>query len=93
MQCSPKGLAVILSILSALDLHGQAHAGTISGSVADEGQPVSGAMVTDFSPDPKRRETVYADGEGRFRLMVDFTGELSLALFTGKPDPNVRKPF
>jgi streptogramin lyase len=54
------------------------HAGTISGTVMDQGKPLPGAMVTAFSTDNKRRETVYADATGRYALTVDFAGKLSV---------------
>jgi len=44
----------------------------------DQGKPLPGAMVTAFSADKQRRETVYADAAGRYTLSVDFAGKLTV---------------
>ena len=69
---------VCLAFPLAMLMPSQGEAGTITGSVSDHGQAIAGAMVTAFSPDQKRRETVYTDGQGRFSLSVDFAGDLTL---------------
>ena len=72
------GLAVSLSLAALMTAPASGHAGTISGTVMDQGKPLPGAMVTLFSTDNKRRETVYADATGRYTLTVDFAGKLTV---------------
>lgn len=72
------GLAVSLSLAALVTAPASGHAGTISGAVMNEGKPLAGAMVTAFSADTKRRETVYADAAGRYTLSVDFGGRLNV---------------
>jgi len=72
------GLAVSLSLAALMTAPASGHAGTISGTVMDQGKPLPGAMVTAFSADNKRRETVYADAAGRYTLTVDFAGKLTV---------------
>ena len=72
------GSAVSLAILLGIGQPLGACAGTLNGTVTDRGQPLAGAMVTAFSSDQKRRETVYADAAGRYSLSVDFAGKLSV---------------
>ena len=77
MKFNPKGLALSLSMLGAALLT-PAQAGTINGSVQHMGQPLAGAMVTVFSADNKRRETVYTDSRGHYAIAVDYTGSLTV---------------
>lgn len=72
------GLAVSLSLATLMSAPASAHAGTINGTVTDQGKPLPGAMVTAFSADNKRRETVYADAAGRYTLTMDFAGKLTV---------------
>ena len=65
--------AAALALLAA-----PAGAATFSGTVTSQGQPVAGAMVTAFDAAKKRRDTVYTDAAGRYRLSVDFGGAIGL---------------
>ncbi len=78
MSLFSKGSAVSLSLCALWGLQLPAQAGVLGGTVMDHGQPLAGAMVTAFSVDQKRRDTVYADSKGRFTLSVDFAGELTV---------------
>jgi len=64
--------------LSLLIFCDSAASTVLSGSVLAEGQPIAGAMVTVFDPNGRRRETVYVDANGHYRLVVDFAGGLSV---------------
>ena len=56
-----------------------AHAATLTGLVATaEGQPVAGALVTLWNEARNRKETVYSDAEGKYRLDTAFTGKVQL---------------
>lgn len=56
-----------------------ATAATLAGSVTTaDGRRVSGAMVTVFSSDRMRKETVFTDSEGQYLIVVDYDGELSV---------------
>jgi len=72
--------AVVLCI--ALFLFGSslpASAATLDGIVTtSEGQAVSGAMVTVFSANRMRKETVFTDTAGRYLIVVDYEGELTV---------------
>jgi len=70
-----RGLSAAATALAAL---GTAQAGTLHGTVSSGGQPVAGAMVTAIDASEKRRDTVYADAQGRFTLSVDFAGAMTV---------------
>lgn len=57
---------------------GAAQAAVISGTVACEGKPVRGAMVTLYSTDRLVSETVYTNAAGHYRLDTKQAGALSL---------------
>jgi streptogramin lyase len=78
MSLFTKGSAISLAWSALWALQPTVHAGTVSGTVTAQGQPLAGAMVTVFSTDQARRETVYADRLGHFSLTVDFAGDLTL---------------
>ncbi|TXH87008.1 MAG: hypothetical protein E6Q78_15795 [Rhodoferax sp.] len=82
MNLLRKGSAVSLALMAWGCL--PAHAGVLSGTVTEQGQPLAGTMVTVFSADNQRRETVYADAQGRYSLRVDFAGKLRV---------RARKPY
>jgi len=53
--------------------------GIIEGTVTTSaGQPVSGAMVTVFSANRMRKQTVFTDAGGRYLIVVDYEGELAV---------------
>lgn len=78
MKYFSTGLAVSITAFAVAGLHGVSVAGTLTGTVMQQGAPLPGAMVTAFSPDQKRRETVYADSTGHYSLTVDFGGMLNV---------------
>ena len=54
-------------------------AATVDGMVkTSSGQPVSGAMVTVFSANRMRKQTVFTDAEGRYLIVVDYEGQLTV---------------
>ena len=56
-----------------------APAATLEGRVSTlAGQPVPGAMVTLWNAEKNRKETVYSDAHGKYRLATHFTGDLLL---------------
>jgi len=56
-----------------------ASAATVEGTVkTSTGQPVSGAMVTVFSANRMRKQTVFTDAEGRYLIVVDYEGQLTV---------------
>jgi virginiamycin B lyase len=56
-----------------------ARAATLEGVVTtSEGQSVSGAMVTVFSANRMRKQTVFTNAEGRYLIVVDYEGELTV---------------
>jgi streptogramin lyase len=58
---------------------GTADAGTVQGTVTDEGgAPVAGALLTLAAPDGLFSESVYSDRDGRFRLDTRQRGALRL---------------
>lgn len=66
-------------VVLALGLAGtSAVAGTMSGTVMSNGNPLPGTMVTAFSPDKQRRDTAYTDANGRYTLSVDFGGKFEV---------------
>jgi streptogramin lyase len=75
-----------LALLPALWSPG-AHAVALSGQVTAAGKPAAGAMVSVFSADKLRRETVYTDAEGRYAISTPFAGKLDVrARLTGWAD-------
>jgi len=55
------------------------HAATLTGLVATaDGQPVAGALVTLWNEARNRKETVYSDAEGKYRLDTGFAGKVRL---------------
>ncbi len=55
-----------------------AAAATITGQVASGMKPVPGAMITIFDGTKSRRDTAYADAQGRYSLTTDISGKVSL---------------
>ncbi|MGB8328854.1 MAG: carboxypeptidase regulatory-like domain-containing protein [Polyangiales bacterium] len=56
-----------------------ARAATLDGTVTtSSGQPVSGAMVTVFSANRMRKQTVFTDAQGRYLIVIDYDGELTV---------------
>ncbi len=70
--------AIALVALIGAVAPGEASAGAISGQVTSAGKPIPGAMVTAFDEAKARRDTAYADADGRFRLDTDISGKISL---------------
>lgn len=68
----------LLAPLAATLLAGTAHAAMLSGAVTSDGKPLAGVMVTAIDAKKERRDTVYTDEQGRFRLNVDFKGQATL---------------
>jgi virginiamycin B lyase len=70
------GLGVLLCVLGSTS---SASAATLDGSVkTSAGQPVAGAMVTVFSANRMRKQTVFTDSQGRYLIVVDYEGELTI---------------
>jgi virginiamycin B lyase len=70
------GLGVLLSVLGATS---STRAATLDGSVQTPGgQAVAGAMVTVFSANRMRKQTVFTDAQGRYLIVVDYEGELTV---------------
>ena len=76
LASTPSGLALAAALWGAFCP--TAAAGTVSGRVMSGGKPVPGAMVTAFDEAKTRRDTVYSDAQGRYRLTIDFAGKVSL---------------
>ena len=57
---------------------GAAWAATLSGQITSGGKPIPGAMVTLFDEAKTRRDTAYADAEGRYSLTTDICGKVSV---------------
>jgi len=56
-----------------------ASAATLDGVVTTSaGQPVSGAMVTVFSANRMRKNTVFTNAVGRYLIVVDYEGDLTV---------------
>ncbi|MES2019355.1 MAG: hypothetical protein V4484_22920 [Pseudomonadota bacterium] len=65
----------VLSLLFGAPLH----AATLHGSVTlADGKPALGAMVTVFSADKLRKDTVYAAADGSYAIRTEFGGKLLL---------------
>jgi streptogramin lyase len=72
-------LALIGAALFFLQSAAPVKAAALEGTVTTPaGQPVSGAMVTVFGANRMRKETVFTDAEGRYRIEVSFSGELAV---------------
>jgi streptogramin lyase len=71
--------APVGAILFLLQGTGLAKAAALEGTVTTPaGQPLSGAMVTVFSANRMRKETVFTDAKGRYRIELSFSGELTV---------------
>jgi virginiamycin B lyase len=69
-------LSICLSILGPTV---SVSAATLEGVVTTSaGQPVNGAMVTVFSANRMRKQTVFTDPEGRYLVVVDYEGQLTV---------------
>ena len=67
------------TLLSMVGPAFSASAATVDGMVkTSSGQPVSGAMVTVFSANRMRKQTVFTDAEGRYLIVVDYEGQLTV---------------
>jgi streptogramin lyase len=55
-----------------------AEGAVLSGSLLAEGQPIAGAMVTATDSSGNRKETVYTDASGRYKLPLSFAGKVSV---------------
>ncbi len=77
---SISNLLVVFSIVVCIAASSAAtQAATLDGVVATSaGQPVNGAMVTIFSADRMRKETVFTDTDGHYLIVVDYAGELTV---------------
>ena len=65
--------AALLVAATALGAHAPLQAATITGRVATPGgQPVAGALVTLWNGERNRKETVYTDAAGDYRLETAF---------------------
>lgn len=75
-----KLLFTCLSVgLLVLGSSAPARAGKLEGTVTTAGgQPIQGAMVTVFSPNRLRKETVFTDAGGKYVIDVRFAGELTV---------------
>lgn len=81
MRHSLSALSVALG--SALLLSTPAQAATFTGTISTANNlKVSGALVSVFSQDGNRKQTVYSDAEGRFVLDTAYTGTLKLRVRT-----------
>ena len=75
-KASTTALGILLSMLGPTV---SASAATLDGVVkTSAGQPVNGAMVTVFSTNRMRKQTVFTDAEGRYLIVVDYEGELTV---------------
>jgi virginiamycin B lyase len=69
-------LGILLSMLGHTAL---VNAATLEGVVqTSAGQPVDGAMVTVFSANRMGKQTVFTNAEGRYLVVVDYEGELTV---------------
>ena len=66
-------------LLALLALAASADAAVLGGQVATaDGAPVAGALVTLWNEARNRKETVYTDADGRYRLETGFAGAVQL---------------
>ena len=71
--------ADVLDIIDSLPDRHPGVRGIIEGTVTTSAaQPVNGAMVTVFSANRMRKETVFTDAEGRYVIAVSYAGELTV---------------
>jgi hypothetical protein len=69
-------LGILLNMAGASS---SASAATLNGVVTTStGQPVNGAMVTVFSANRLRKQTVFTNAEGRYLIVVDYEGDLTV---------------
>ena len=79
MHTRTHALRVLLAVAAVASLPGPALAASLDGMVATtEGKPVAGAMVTLWNEARNRKETVYTDAGGAWRLDTGFAGKLVL---------------
>ncbi len=72
-------LASVGGVLSLSLGAATANAATLEGTVtAPSGHAVSGAMVTVFSSDRMRKETVFTNAQGQYLIVPSFDGELTV---------------
>jgi virginiamycin B lyase len=72
-------LLLIAAVLFLLQGAATAEAATLEGTVTtSDGRAVSGAMVTVFSANRMRKETVFTDAEGRYLIVTSFDGEITV---------------
>ncbi len=68
-----------LCVAAVLNTPASGFAATVSGRVATpDGQPVAGAMITLWNAARDRKETVYSNAAGKYRLHTGFTGRVQL---------------
>jgi len=74
------GFMGMFVVVPALTLFGQeGMSAMLTGRVATgNGQPIPGVLVSLFSADKNRKETVYTNAEGRYALRTAFTGALTM---------------
>ena len=66
-------------LLCTLGAGASASAATLDGLVnTSAGQAVDGAMVTVFSANRMGKQTVFTNAEGRYLIVVDYEGELTV---------------
>ncbi|WP_040664099.1 carboxypeptidase regulatory-like domain-containing protein [Nitrococcus mobilis] len=79
MNRTLRQLFLLYFCVMALERAVPARAGTLEGIVTTPAdQPINGAMVTVFSTDRLRKETVFTNGDGRYFIDVSFGGELTV---------------
>ena len=72
-------LFLIAAVLFLLQGAATAEAATLEGTVTtSDGRAVSGAMVTVFSANRMRKETVFTDADGLYLIVTSFDGELTV---------------
>jgi streptogramin lyase len=72
-------LSVLGSVLFLFQAAAPAKAGTLEGmATTSDGRAVSGAMVTVFSANRMRKETVFTDAAGKYVIVPSFEGELTV---------------
>jgi len=78
MNLVPRAAAVVAASLALALPAGASYAATLSGTVASDGKPLVGAMVTAIDAAKERRDTTYTDEQGRFTLKVNFKGKATV---------------
>ncbi len=72
-------IAVLAIVFCFVSSPQSASAATLEGTVTtSDGQAISGAMVTVFSPNRMRKETVFTDARGRYAIVLRYDGELTV---------------